>query len=116
MSRNRESDQNWNTAEAADNVDTAITITPVASQKVSLATIFFGYDATPTATPKPKIIVTVDGVEFFSLPVTQSGPGYLPFPETLNKKFGEGDVVVITLEAGGTSIQGSLVTMHYLGT
>lgn len=105
------SGQVWTTAEAADNTSTVITITPAANKRVALHWLGFGYDKTLTTTPG-RITITIDGVEVFSFPVTEAGPGPIPLPGMVSDV--QGDVMVITLTTGGAAVQGSLVSMHTL--
>ena len=88
-----------------------ITITAPANKRVALHFLVFGYDKTLTTTPG-RLTITIGGVEVFSVPVTQSGPGPLNLPHMVGDVMGE--AMVITLTTGGAAVQGSLVSMHTL--
>ena len=106
---NTPDNQIWNTAEAADNTATVITIAPASNRRVALHYLLFGYDATVTA---GRLTVSIGGVTVLSMPVTQTGPGPLPLPGMRSPRLGE--TVVITLTAAGATTQGSLTSMHTL--
>lgn len=66
--------------------------------------IHFGYDDDPTG----GMITVTDGITTQRIPVTQSGPGFLPFDTT---RWYENRVVTITLAGGGGAIVG-YITVH----
>jgi len=103
--------QIWTTAEAADDTSTVITLTPPSNKRVALHYLLFAYDKTLTTTPG-RLTITIGGVEVFSAPVIEAGPGPIPLPDMIGEVNGE--AMVITLTTGGTTVQGSLNSMHTL--
>jgi hypothetical protein len=90
--------------------DTAAIVTYSGTAGVShvISGIAFGYDIDPIG---GLLTVTANAVVVFTIPVTKSGAGFIPF--TPPKKSGVAHALVVTLAAGGAGCTGKVSVLGH---
>ena len=90
--------------------DTAAVVTYAASvdAKHVITGIAWSYDDNPT---NGNLEITMNGVTIFSIDITTSGPGFIPFSPP--KKFSRGHQVIVTLAAAGAGVSGKLNVFNH---
>ena len=92
----------------ADNTAAIVTYTGIASTSHVISGIAWSYDADPTG---GSLIITDNGAVVFTVFITKGGPGVFVFP--IPKKADVAHALVITLAAGGGTVQGTVSILNH---
>lgn len=98
-------------AAGADNAANVVTYAAVAAKRHYLHAVYWAYDSDLTAVGMLTVEDVSGTVVFGPLPITASGPGFLPFDPPIVSS-AVNTAMIVTLATGGATVQGVLSCRH----
>ena len=95
----------------ADNTAAVVTYAAVAAKKHYIYGIYWAYDSDLTVVGTVKVEDVSGTTVFGPLPITASGPGFLPFDPPIVSS-AVNTAMIVTLATGGAAVQGVLSCRH----